>query len=190
MRTIACVAAAVLTLAPATVHAAAYTLNKDHTDVTFTINHLGFSMKHGWFNEVEGMLDIDPAKPAAAKVDVTIKATSINTNHGQRDKDISAPNMLDTAKFPTIHYVSTKVTPTGADTATVVGDLTLHGVTKPVTMMVKLNKQGPSPFGGTPTMGFTGKGMLKRSDFGINAMLPMIGDEVDFVIDTEFSGQK
>lgn len=169
---------------------AAYQLNKDHTDVTFTISHLGFTSKHGWFRDISGVLTIDPAAPEGAKLDVTIKSASVDTNHAQRDKDISAPGWLDVARFPDIRFVSTKVSRLGPDTADVTGDLTLHGITRPVTLHVKLNGSGPNPFDGSPTLGFTAKGSLKRSDFGMTQFLPAIGDQVDIVIDTEFSGEK
>jgi polyisoprenoid-binding protein YceI len=179
-----------LAAAPAMAAPAAYQLSSDHTDVTFTINHIGFSMKHGWFRDVSGVLNIDPAAPEGGKLDVTIKSSSVDTNSAQRDKDISAPGWLDVAKFPELRFVSTKVARTGSDTADVTGDLTLHGVTKPVTLKVKLNKAGPSPFTKQPSLGFTATASLKRSDYGMTQFLPAIGDQVDIVIDSEFSAPK
>ena len=183
-------AALALAAAPAVAAPAAYQLNKDHTDVTFTVNHLGFSLKHGWFRDLSGVLTIDPAAPEGGKLDVAIKTASVDTNHAQRDKDITAPGWLDAAKFPEIRFVSTKLARTGADTAEVTGDLTLHGVTRPVTLQVKLNKSGSNPFSGQPTLGFTATGALKRSDYGMTQFIPMIGDAVDIVIDAEFSAPK
>lgn len=176
--------------APAVAAPLAYQLNKDHTDVTFSINHLGFSAKHGWFRDVAGVLVIDPGAPEGAKLDVTIKSASVDTNHAQRDKDLSGAAWLDVARFPDIRFVSTKVSRLGPDTADVAGDLTLHGVTKPAVLHVKFNGAGPNPFNGTPTLGFSATTSLKRSDFGMNQFLPAIGDEVDVVIDSEFSGPK
>jgi polyisoprenoid-binding protein YceI len=167
-----------------------YQLNKDHTDVTFTIDHLGFSLKHGWFRDISGVLNIDPNTPESAKLDVTLKSASVDTNHAQRDKDISGAGWLDVAQFPDIRFVSTKVARIGADAADVTGDLTLHGVTKPVTLHVKLNKSAPSPFTGQPTLGFAATGSLKRSDYGMTQFLPQIGDEVNIAIDAEFAGPK
>jgi len=186
----AMVAGLLLIAAPAAAAPAAYQLNKDHTDVTFTINHLGFSLKHGWFRDISGVLNIDPSAPESGKLDVTIKSGSVDTNHAQRDKDISAPGWLDVAQFPDIHFVSSKVARTSPDAADVTGALTLHGVTRPVTLHVKLNKSGPSPFTGQPTLGFTASGALKRSDYGMTQFLPMIGDEVDILIDAEFAAPK
>lgn len=184
------VAAMTLIATPAFAAATTYQLNRDHTDVSFSINHLGFSAKHGWFRDVSGTLVIDPAAPEGAKLDVTIKSGSVDTNHAERDKHISAPGWLDVGRFPDIRFVSTKVSRLGNDLADVTGDLSLHGITKPVTLRVKFNKSGVNPFDGTPTLGFTATGSLKRSDFGMAEFLPAIGDQVDIVIDTEFSGSK
>jgi polyisoprenoid-binding protein YceI len=182
----------VVALMAAPAHAApvAYTINKDHTDVTFEISHVGFSMKHGWFRDIAGTLNLDAAKPESSKVDVTIKAASIDTNHTQRDKDLLGAGFLDGAKFPEMHFVSTKVARTGDNTADITGNLTLHGVTKPLVLHAKLNKMAPNPFDQTPTAGFTATGSLKRSDYGVSSAIPMIGDEVAITIDAEFSGKK
>lgn len=169
---------------------ATYTVNKDHTDVVFEIDHVGFSMKHGWFRDIAGTLTLDEARPEASKVDITIKAASIDTNHEQRDKDLTGAQFLDVAKFPEMRFVSTKVTKTGANTADIEGSLTLHGVTKPLILHAKLNKLGPNPFDQTPTAGFTATGSLKRSDFGISTFVGPIGDEVAITIDAEFAGKK
>jgi polyisoprenoid-binding protein YceI len=191
MRLSLCLAAAgVLAASSAQAAPQTYKLVKDHVNVTFSINHIGFSNTHGWFREPDGTLVLDADKPEASKVDITVNTASIDTNQAQRDKDLSGGQWLDVAKFPTMHFVSTKVTRTGQDTADVTGDLTLHGVTKPLVLKTKLNKLGPSPFGGTPTVGFSATGSLKRSDYGIATFLPNIGDEVQIVIDAEFNQPK
>jgi polyisoprenoid-binding protein YceI len=94
---------------------------------------------------------------------------------------------LDTAKYPEMRFVSTKVTRTGAETFRIEGDLTLHGVTKPLTLEATLNKAAPNPFDKRPTVGFSATGSLKRSDFGIGTYIPVIGDAVQIVIDAEFN---
>ncbi len=167
-----------------------YKLVKDHVDVTFSINHMGFSNTHGWFRDLDGVLVLDADKPEASKLEVTVDTGSVDTNQAQRDKDLQGAVWLDVAKFPQMTFVSTKVTRTGADTAEVQGDLTLHGVTKPLVLKTKMNKLGPSPFGATPTVGFTATGAIKRSDYGIATFLPAIGDDVAIVIDAEFNQPK
>jgi len=164
-----------------------YELNKDHTDVTFTINHAGLSMKHGSFSEVSGNLQLDADHLEASSVQITVAVKSIYTSHVKRDQDLQSAQFLDVSAFPTMYFVSKKVTSVGASKLDVTGDLTLHGITRPLVLHATINKIGKSPFGGTQTAGFTVTGALKRSDFGITTLVPLIGDEVSIVIDTEFA---
>jgi polyisoprenoid-binding protein YceI len=163
-----------------------FVLSRDHTDVVFEISHVGYSMKHGWFRDMAGTLSFDAQKPESSSVDVTIKSGSIDTNNRQRDKDLSSANFLDAEKFPDLHFVSTKVIRSGNQTLEIEGDLTLHGITKPMVLHTKLNKLGPNPFTHGATVGFTAHGSLMRSDFGIASMIPLLGDEVSIIIDAEF----
>jgi len=167
-----------------------YGLNKDHTDVTFTINHAGLSMKHGSFSEVSGNLQLDTDHLEASSVQVTVAVNSINTSHVKRDQDLQSTQFLDAATFPTMHFVSRKVTAVDASKLDITGDLTLHGITRPLVLHATVNKIGKSPFGGVQTAGFTATGTLKRSDFGITTLAPLIGDDVSIVIDTEFAVPK
>ena len=164
-----------------------YSLVTTHTDAVFEISHAGYSMKHGWFRNVTGTMSYDADKIEASTVDVTIKADSIDTNHAPRDKDLTGPGFLDAAKYPELHFVSTKVTRTGDSTLDVDGNFSLHGVTRPLLLHVKLNRSGPSPFSHAPTLGFTATGTFQRSDFGMTTMIPLIGDAVSITIDTEFA---
>lgn len=167
-------------------YAAPFVLSKDHTDVVFEVSHIGYSMKHGWFRDLSGTLSYDAEKPELSSVDVTIKSGSIDTNNAQRDKDLSSPNFLDAAKFPDLHFVSTRVIGRGHQALEVEGNLTLHGITKPIVLHTKLNKLGPNPFTHAPTIGFTAHGSLMRSNYGIANMIPLLGDEVSISIDAEF----
>jgi polyisoprenoid-binding protein YceI len=163
-----------------------YEIDPAHTHVGFQISHLGFSETYGVFKNVSGTLTLDEKKPAASAVDVTIDVASIDTASDQRDEHLKGPDFFDVAKYPTMTFKSTKVKVTGKNTATVTGDLTLHGVTKPVSLLVKLNKAGESPIAkGRYVAGFSALGKLKRSDFGIKTYLPMIGDEVTIAISSE-----
>lgn len=165
---------------------APFVLSKDHTDVVFEVSHVGFSMKHGWFRDMSGTLSFDAEKPESSSVDVTIKSASIDTNNAQRDKDLSSPNFLDAVKFPDLHFVSTRTIRRGNQALDVEGNLTLHGITKPLVLHAKLNKLAPNPFNHRPTVGFTAHGSLKRSDYGIASMIPLLGDKVSINIDAEF----
>jgi polyisoprenoid-binding protein YceI len=167
-----------------------YELNKDHTDITFQISHAGFTMKHGSFAEMSGTLNLDAEHLDVSSADITVAMNSIKTNHEKRDNDLQSPKFLDSVQYPTMHFASTKVFQTGTNKLDVVGNLTLHGVTKPLTLHATVNRIGPTPFGNAQTAGFSASGTLKRSDFGITGMIPMLGDEIAIAIDAEFSVPK
>ncbi len=184
------VSACIAGLALATAAAASpqiYQLEKAHADVVFTINHAGFSEKHGRFQELDATLSYDSNEPQSSSVTVTVKAGSLDTGFALRDKDVTSPMFLDVEKYPEIHFASTKVSAMPDSTLRVEGDLTLHGITKPIVLHAKLNKQGPNPFDKRPTVGFSASGSLMRSDYGMTNLIPIIGDEVEITIDVEFN---
>jgi polyisoprenoid-binding protein YceI len=166
---------------------AEYQLEKTHVDVLFAISHLGFTQKHGSFRDLDAKLNCDPEKLEACRVEVVIRANSIDTGSDARDKDLKGDRFFDVARFPEIRFVSRKVTRTQANGVRVDGELTLHGVTKPLTLEGTLNKVGPNPFDKKPTLGFSAHGALKRSEFGMSGLIPMIGDDVSITIDAEFN---
>ena len=114
--------------------AADYVIDKEgqHAFVDFKISHLGYSFIHGTFKDWDGTFSFDAAKPEASKIAVELKTASLFTNHAERDKHILSKDFLDAGKFPEAKFVSTSVKSTGEKTADVTGDLTLHGVTKPI----------------------------------------------------------
>jgi polyisoprenoid-binding protein YceI len=132
-------------------------------------------------------LQYDAQKPEDSHVTVTVKTDSIDTGFPARDADLKSAKFLDVAKYPEMRFVSTKVTRNADQTLRIDGELTLHGVTKPVTLHAKLNKAAPNPFDKRPTVGFSATGSLKRSDFGVATYLPVIGDAVSITIDAEFN---
>ena len=164
-----------------------YHLEKTHVDLLFTINHAGFTEKHGSFRDLDATLEYDAAHPESSRVTVTVKTDSLDTANVARDTDVKGDKFLDVAKYPEMRFVSTKVTREPDQTLRVDGDLTLHGVTKPVTLHAKLNKAAPNPFDKRPTLGFSATGSLKRSDFGIATYIPIIGDLITLTIDAEFN---
>lgn len=184
---------------PADAPAGEYTMDLQHTSVIFRVSHMGLSRYTARFTKAEGKLAFDPANPAAQSVTATIDAGSLQTDYPEPAKlDFDAQlekEFLDTAKYPTITFRSTKVEPTGARTAKVTGDLTLHGVTKPVTLEATFNggyKAGSmDPMGAR--VGFSAHGTFKRSDFGIAYGIPApgttmgVGDEVEVAIEAEFT---
>lgn len=163
-----------------------FLLDASHASVLFSISHLGFSKTYGRFNSVEGAFTLDADAPEKSSVVVTLDAASIDTNHKERDEHLRGKDFFDTAQYPNLIYKSTSVTRTGENSATVTGDLTMHGVTKPVPLEVTLNKTGPHPRDATKTVaGFSARGALKRSDFGMTYGVPVLGDEVELIIDVE-----
>jgi len=177
-------AAAVVAL-PAATLADSYVLDPTHTHVGFKISHLGFSETYGNFEDVAGTLELDDKKPEEAKLEVTVQTESLDSGYDPRDEHVTGKDFLDVEKFPTMTFKSTKVTRTGDTTADVTGDLTLHGITKPLTLKVTLNKLGENPMSKKVLAGFSATGTLKRSDYGITTYLPAIGDEVTLLISSE-----
>jgi polyisoprenoid-binding protein YceI len=181
----------------APVPAGAYTLDKYHASLTFTVNHLGFSMYTAQFKSFDAKLQFDPATPNASTLEATIDANSLElpTPPAGFTDTLKGPQWLDTAKHPTITFKSTKVEPTGKNTARITGDFTLHGVTKPVTLDATYNGgYAGHPMDPNARVGFSAKGTFKRSDFGIAYGVPApgttmgVGDEVSVAIEAEFTG--
>jgi polyisoprenoid-binding protein YceI len=171
---------------PAQAKAGAYTLNSDHSKVTWSVNHLGFSTYIGQFQGVTGTLKLDPANLAATDLRVTIDTNLVGTLTPALDTHLKSADFLDTAKFPTATFKSTKVTRTGDRTADVTGDLTLHGVTKPVVVHATFNQSGVNFVDKQYSLGFDGKAVIKRSEFGVAGYVPAIGDEVTLQLAAEF----
>lgn len=161
-----------------------YTLDNTHSYVLWHINHFGFSNPSGkWM--ADGTLMLDEKKPQDSKINVTIKVANIDTGIPKLDEHLKTADFFDVAQYPTATFVSDKIDVTGKDSAKVHGMLTIHGVTKPITLDVKLNKLGMSPIANKKTAGFTATATLKRSEFGINKYLPGLGDEVKINIEAE-----
>ena len=186
----AVVAQAALTQAPAEVQAGTYKLDPDHGKVTWSVDHLGFSTYVGQFVNAQADLVLDPANPSASRLTATIPLTEVDTNSDGLDAHLQTADFFDTANHPVATFVSRTVTVDAGDPseATVVGDLTLRGVTRPVTMAVEFNPAGPS-MGGAYRAGFDGQATIKRSDFGVDYALPVLGDEVTLHIEGEFIRQ-
>jgi len=163
----------------------AYTIDPNHTHVDFSWNHFGFSHPVGRFDSIQGDFQFDPADPTQSSVNVTIAIDSIDTGVKALDDDLKSPAFFDAAKYPTATFKSTRVQRDGAHGLKVTGDLTLHGVTKPVVLDVVVNKVGMHPMRGTPAAGFDATATIKRSDFGIAKYVPNVSDEIAISISTE-----
>jgi polyisoprenoid-binding protein YceI len=176
-----------------------YAIDMAHASLNFRLSHMGLSNYTARFTRMTATLAFDPAHPQAQSVTAVIDANSLQTNYPDPAKlDFDAQvqrEFLESQKFPTITFRSTRVEPTGPATARVTGDLTLHGVTRPVTLEVAYNggfgvgALGPSG----ARVGFSAHGKIRRSDFGITYGLPAppmnigVGDEIDVAIEAEFS---
>lgn len=172
---------------PAAARAGTYVTDPAHSKITWSINHFGFSTYLGQFSQLSANLKIDPKAPAATTLEATVQTGSIGTFNPALDTHLKSPDFLDVAQFPTATFKATSVKPTGERTADVTGDLTLHGVTKPVTLQVTFIRGGMNPVDrNTYRLGFQGRTILKRSDFGIKTYVPVISDEVAMQIDAEF----
>jgi polyisoprenoid-binding protein YceI len=172
------------------VQAGSYAVEPSHTRVQFSLSHLGFTDWWGDFTGVSGTLVLDPAKPGASKVDITIPVTSVSTTNAKVDGELRAPEWLDATAFPTIRFVSTKVVRTAPNKALITGDLTLHGVTRPVVLDTVFNGAGVNPLSKAYTVGFNATTTIKRSDFGVKTYVPLVGDETTIRISAAFEKAK
>lgn len=163
-----------------------YALDTSHANVVFKINHLGFSGYMGRFDKMTADLTLDASNLSASKLQVKIDPTSINTNNKKLESELVSDKFFDAKSFPEITFKSTKIDVTGPDTGKITGDLTLHGITKPVTLQTKFNGAGVHPFAGVYVVGFSATTSIKRSDFGMSAYLPQVGDDVTLQIEAEF----
>lgn len=170
---------------PARVKGGTYQVDSAHTQVVFTVNHLGFNSYWGIFGGATGSLTLDPAKPSAASVTIQIPLSDVTTTNAQLNGHLKAPDFLDAAKFPIATFKSTGVTIDGTK-AKITGNLTLKGVTKPVVLDAWFTGAGLGPMNKAETVGFEATTTVKRSDFGISYGVPLVSDEVPLKITAAF----
>lgn len=179
---------------PARVTAGTYAADPNHSLIGWEVNHFGFNDYYGLFGDVAGTLTIDPANPSAAKVDMTIPIANVTTaSKGLTDhllragKEGGKPDFFGPAPAPA-RFVSTSVKAEGTK-ATISGNLTMNGVTKPVTFEAEFIGAGTNPMNKKATIGFEAETTIKRSDFGVNYAIPMVSDEVELDISVAFEKQ-
>ncbi|MGH7322248.1 MAG: YceI family protein [Candidatus Rokuibacteriota bacterium] len=167
-----------------------WTLNQAHTAAEFCVRHMMITFVRGHFKNIGGALDFDPDRPQEARAEVTIDAATLWSGEPERDDHLRSEDFLDVARYPTITFRSTRVDPAARNEYTVTGDLTIRGVTRPVTLDVRYLGQGRSPFDDT-RVGFTATTRIDRHDFGASWNADMqdggvvVGDEVFITIDAE-----
>ena len=167
-------------------NAADYTIDTKgmHAFIKFKISHLGYSWMYGRFNDFAGEYSYDANNPGASKVSVTIKTASIDTNHAERDKHLRDDDFFNAAKYPEIKFVSTKFSPAAGDKGTLYGNLTMHGVTKPVAINISKIGEGKDPWGGYRS-GFEGSTEITRADWGISKNLGPASEKVEIILSIE-----
>lgn len=184
---------AALAQTPSDVPAGTYKLDPGHASVTWRVNHMGLSNYTARFTKLDAELTYDPSDPTKSRLTATVDPGSVRTdyfNAAQKDFDkelTDDPRFFQVAKFPEIRFVSKRLEKTGDKTGRMTGDLTLLGVTKPVTLDVTFNGSFKEhPMSKKAALGFSAVGTVKRSEFGMGAMVPVIGDEVQVLIEAEF----
>jgi polyisoprenoid-binding protein YceI len=166
-----------------------YKIDPFHTQVIWTVNHLGYTEYSGMFTNPTGTLVLDPAKPAASKVEVSFPIAGVKTTVAELDGKLPAADFFDAAKFPNATFVSTNVVTSGSN-ATITGNLTIHGVTKIVVLKARFIGAGPEFWGDKKmAFGFAATTSIKRSDFGISQGIPLVSDRVDLTINAGFEAQ-
>jgi polyisoprenoid-binding protein YceI len=171
---------------PTQVRSGAYRLDSAHGKITWSLGHLGFSTYYGQITDVVAEATLDAKAPQASRISVTIGTPSITGLNDKLDAHLKGPDFFDAQKFPTATFASTSIEPTSPTTARVNGTLTLKGVAKPISFDATFNQAGLHPVDKLYTVGFDGRAVIKRSDFGITAYLPMVGDEVTLRLEGEF----
>lgn len=162
----------------ANAQAAKYTIDSTHTQVEFTYSHFGFSNITGRFDQVNGEFELDTQNLAKSKISVEIPINSISTGVDKLNAHMQSADFFDQAKFPTATFKSTKVHVVNDKELHVMGDLTIHGVTNPVVLNVKVNKIADHPMKKIPSAGFDASTTIKRSDYGVAGYVPAVSDEV------------
>ena len=172
----------------------AWAFDQAHSSVNFTVRHMVVSKVRGRFTKWDGTLAMDETNPAGGSVEVAIDAGSIDTGVEQRDGHLKSPDFFDVAKYPTLTFKSTKVEAAGAGALKVTGDLTMHGVTKPVVLDVEYSGSAKDPWGGVRA-GFSARTTIDRKDFGLayNQLLEtggvLVGETIEIGIEAEMVKQ-
>ena len=186
-RTVLILLSALALAASATAQVTSYKIDPAHSSAQFSVRHLGVSTVRGAFMKVSGEAKYDPSDPTKGSLDATIDATSVDTRVEMRDNDLRSPNFLDVQKYPSITFHSKQTKSAGTGKLQITGDLTIHGVTKEVTLDV----DGPSaevkdPWGNM-RIGASATTKISRKDFGVNGAPGVVGDELTITIDAELT---
>jgi polyisoprenoid-binding protein YceI len=171
---------------PAKLEPGTYAIEPTHTQILFSVLHLGFTNFYGVFSGASGTLSFDPWDIPHMHIAVRVPVASVFTTSTKLDEELKATDWLDAAKYPDMSFQSSAVKQTGPDAADVTGALTLHGVTKPVTLHAVFNGAGPNLLTHKETLGFQVSGALHRSDFGVSKYVPLVSDDIALTIAAAF----
>ena len=171
---------------PKKANSGAYVVEPEHTRLMFGISHKGFTTFYGEFRQLTGSLVLDPKDPSKSTFDIKVPVTTISTQIEKLNDELRHKPWLDADTWPAIEFKSTSVKPTSATEADVTGDFTFHGQTHPLTLHVKFNASGDDPQDKYYVAGFTVSGGFKRSDWGFGFAAPMIGDDIQLIIQAAF----
>lgn len=163
-----------------------YILDRSHASVVWRIRHLGLSMYTARFDKMDGKLSFAPASPSASRVEFSIDATSVNTGLAPFDKKLQGEPYFAAEKNPKITFKSTKIESAGGNKYRMTGDMTLRGVTKPMTWDVTFNGGLMNSFAQAHAVGFSARGVVKRSEWGMTELQGPIGDDVEVLVEVEF----
>jgi polyisoprenoid-binding protein YceI len=174
---------------PTTITPGFYKVDPEHTRILFSVSHFGISKYFGEMPGASGSLTIDPQRPEQSALDVSAPTDRIATGNATLDAELRSPDWLDASGHPLVRFVSNSVSVDDNRVALVTGELTLHGITRPVVLKATFVGAGINPVKGIYTIGFDVRGKIRRSDFGIMSHLPGIGDQLDLMISGAFELQ-
>ncbi len=170
-----------------------YVFDRDHTNISFSWNHLGIARQSARIMEFDGALDFDPENPENSSVEVTLKVASIFSGSKALDRDLRSSDFFDAARYPEITFKSTMIRRMGERSGEVFGDLTILGETRPVVLQVRWNFSGEHPLGqinpgyrGKYVAGFSAVTTVARSEWGLKRAIPLVSDDIEIVIEAEF----
>jgi polyisoprenoid-binding protein YceI len=185
LRFLAFLSAVVMLAASAVADVQTWQIDPNHTAAQFSVRHMGISTVRGAFTKVSGSAQYDPADPAKTSLEATIDTASVDTRVSMRDDDLRSPNYFDVAKYPTITFKSNSVQTAGEGKLKIVGDLTIHGVTKEVVLDVDGPSAPVTDPRGNSHVGASASTKINRKDFGVGGANPMVGEEITITIDVE-----
>lgn len=182
---LACLLVSLLAALAARAEPAPWQLDHAHTQVFFTVSHLGFTEMLGQFRKFDARLVLDPEDWSRSSLEATVEAASVDMNHEGLNEHLRNEDFFHVAQHPKLLFRSTRVEDLGDNRLRVHGELTLLGVTRPLSLDVRINRLGEHPMRKIPWVGFRAEGRIRRSDFGMNYALGPVGDEVGILINAE-----